>query len=188
MHEKTDRLFVGTCYQPVDRSPEEIRKDIALMREAGFSLVRMGDLSWDAFEPSEGNFQFEWFDEILRQMAEAGIKVILDIGGMPAPTWLHHEYPSANVVDQHGVMLQPATRYMENISDPVYRQCVRRFADALTRRYAHHPALFAVGYDNEIGNGNMSYSAADRQRFIAWLEAKYVTVEVLNRAWATQRW
>jgi len=63
----------------VDRSPEEIRKDIALMRAAGFTLVRMGDLSWDAFEPSEGNFQFAWFDEILEQMNEAGIKVILDI-------------------------------------------------------------------------------------------------------------
>ena len=75
-----DRLFVGTCYQPVDRSPEEIRKDIALMRAAGFTLVRMGDLSWDSFEPSEGHFEFVWFDDVLKQMNEAGIKVILDIG------------------------------------------------------------------------------------------------------------
>lgn len=182
------RLFVGSCYQPVDRSPEQIVADIALMRDAGFSLVRMGDLCWDAFEPSEGNFQFAWFDEILTQMAGAGIKVILDIGGMPAPTWLHHDYPSVNIVDPRGVMLQPATRYMENISDPVYRQYVRRFADALTSHYARHPALFAIGYDNEIGNGYMSYSAADRQRFIAWLVAKYGTIEALNEAWATQRW
>ena len=34
----------------------------------------------------------------------------------------------------------------------------------------------------------MSYSEADRQRFIAWLKNKYGTVESLNRAWATQRW
>jgi beta-galactosidase len=182
------RLFVGTCYQPVDRSPEQIRTDIALMRAAGFTLVRMGDLSWDAFEPSEGDFQFAWFDEILKQMSEAGIRVILDIGGLPAPTWLHHKYPSANVVNQNGVMLQPARRYMEDIGDPVYREHVRRFADALTSHYAHDPSLLAVGYDNEIGDGYMSYSAADRLRFIEWLKAKYGTVEALNRAWATQRW
>jgi beta-galactosidase len=182
------QLFVGTCYQPVDRSPEEIRKDIALMRAAGFTLVRMGDLSWDAFEPSEGNYQFAWFDDILKQMNEAGIKVILDIGGLPAPTWLHHKYPSANVVNQSGVMLQPARRYMEDISDPAYRERARRFAEALTSHYAHHPALLAVGYDNEIGDGYMSYSAADRLRFIEWLKAKYGTVEALNKAWATQRW
>jgi beta-galactosidase len=146
------RLFVGTCYQPVDRSLEQIRTDIALMRAAGVTLVRMGDLSWDAFEPSEGEFQFAWFDEILKQMSEAGIRVILDIGGLPAPTWLHHRYPSANVVNPNGVMLQPARRYMEDISDPVYREHVRRFADPLTRHYAHHPALLAIGYDNEIGD------------------------------------
>ena len=181
-------LFVGTCYQPVDRSPEEIRKDIALMRAAGFSLVRMGDLSWDSFEPSEGHFEFAWFDDVLKQMNEAGIKVILDIAGLPAPTWLHHKYPSTNVVNQNGVMLQPARRYMEDISDPVYRERARRFADALTSHYAHHPALLAVGYDNEIGDGYMSYSAADRLRFIEWLKAKYGTLAALNKAWATQRW
>jgi beta-galactosidase len=86
------QLFVGTCYQPVDRSPEQIRQDIALMKQAGFTLVRMGDLSWDAFEPSEGHFEFAWFDQILEQMNSAGIKVILDIGGSPAPIWLHHKY------------------------------------------------------------------------------------------------
>jgi beta-galactosidase len=182
------RLFVGTCYQPVDRSSEQIRSDIALMRAAGFTLVRMGDLSWDAFEPSDGQFQFAWFDDILRQMHDAGIKVILDIAGQPAPIWLHHKYPSINVVNEKGVMLQPARRYMDDLSDSTYREHVKRFADALTRHYAGHPALLAVGYDNEIGDGYMSYSESDRLRFIEWLKARYGTVDALNRVWATQRW
>src|ERR1035437_8647369 len=96
------QLFVGTCYQPVDRSPEQIRQDIALMKQAGFTLVRMGDLAWDAFEPSEGHFEFAWFDQILEQMNSAGITVILDIGGSPAPIWLPHKYPSVNMVNEHG--------------------------------------------------------------------------------------
>jgi beta-galactosidase len=183
-----DRLFVGTCYQPVDRTPDQIRKDIALMRAAGFTLVRMGDLSWDAFEPAEGEFRFAWFDDVLSQMNAAGIKVILDVAGLPAPIWLHHRYPSANVVDQSGVVWQPARRYMEDISDPAYREHVRRYAEALTSHYAGHPAVIAVGYDNEIGDGYLSYSAADRARFVEWLKTRYRTVEALNAAWATQRW
>ena len=182
------QLFVGTCYQPVDRSPEQISQDIALMKQAGFTMVRMGDLSWDAFEPSEGHFEFAWFDQILMQMRQAGIKVILDIGGSPAPIWLHHKYPSVNMVDEHGATVQPAERYMDDISSPDYREHLIRFADELTRHYAHHPALAAIGYNNEIGNGVMSYSEADRQRFIEWLKKKYGTVEQLNKAWATQRW
>ncbi len=182
------QLFVGTCYQPVDRSPEQIRQDIALMKQAGFTMVRLGDLSWDAFEPSEGKFEFAWFDDILKQMNQAGIKVVLDIAGSPAPIWLHYKYPSVNMVDQHGATVQPAERYMDDISDPAYRERLIRFADELTRHYAHNPALAAVGYNNEIGNGVMSYSEADRQRFITWLKAKYGTIHNLNKAWATQRW
>ena len=86
------------------------------MKQAGFTMVRMGDLSWDAFEPSEGQFKFAWFDKILEQMNDAGIKVVLDIGGSPAPIWLHHKYPSVNIVDEHGAVLHPAERYMEDIS------------------------------------------------------------------------
>ena len=182
------QLFVGTCYQPVDRSPEQIRQDIALMKQAGFTLVRMGDLSWDAFEPSEGHFEFAWFDQILEQMNSAGIKVILDIGGSPVPIWLHHKYPSVNMVNEQGATVQPAERYMDDISDPAYREHLNRFADELTRHYAHNPALAAIGYNNEIGNGIMSYSDADRRRFIEWLKARYGTIAHLNKAWATQRW
>ena len=158
------------------------------MKQAGFTMVRMGDLSWDAFEPSEGRFEFAWFDRILEQMNQAGIRVVLDIGGSPAPIWLHHQYPSVNIVDEHGAVLHPAERYMDDISSPDYRQHLVRFADELTRHYAHHPALAAIGYNNEIGNGFMSYSEADRQRFIEWLKRRYGTIENLNKAWATQRW
>ena len=87
-----------------------------------------GDLSWDAFEPSEGQFEFAWFDQILEQMDQAGIKVILDIGGSPAPIWLHHKYPSVNMVNEHRATVQPAERYMDDISDPAYREHLIRFA------------------------------------------------------------
>jgi beta-galactosidase len=182
------QLFVGTCYQPVDRSPEQIHHDIALMKQAGFTMIRMGDLSWDAFEPTEGKFEFAWFDDILKQMHEAGIKVILDIGGSPAPIWLHYKYPSVNMIDEHGTTVQPVERYMDDIGSPDYRRQLIHFADELTRHYAHNPALAAIGYNNEIGNGVMSYSEADGQRFIEWLKKKYGTIESLNKAWATQRW
>lgn len=181
-------LFVGTCYQPVDRSPEQIRQDIAVMKAAGFNMIRMGDLAWDSFEPQEGRFTFEWFDKILDQMQAAGIRVIVDIPGQPAPIWLHKHYPGVDLVSQAGTRLNAASRYWDNISDPDYRRLARRLADKMLQRYAKHPAVIAVGYDNEIGNGRMSYSEADKKRFVGWLQQKYGTIEALNTAWATQRW
>jgi beta-galactosidase len=182
------QLFVGACYQPIDRTPEQIDGDIAIMKHAGFNVVRMGDLSWDSFEPSQGKFEFEWFDKVMDKMQAAGIRVILDIPGSPAPIWLHRAYPGVDIVSQNGTRLPPAERYMDNISDPGYVRELGILADALTKRYAHHPAVLAVGYNNEIGNGFISYSEADRQRFITWLKKKYGSIEKLNKAWATQRW
>jgi beta-galactosidase len=77
---------------------------------------------------------------------------------------------------------------MDDISNPNYVREAGILADRITNRYAHHPAVIAVGYDNEIGNGFMSYSEADRRRFIEWLKKKYGTIDELNKAWATQRW
>jgi beta-galactosidase len=155
-------LYVGACYQPIDRSPAEIDKDIAFMKGAGFNVVRMGDLSWDSFEPRQGEFTFDWFDRIMDKMQAAGIRVILDIPGSPAPIWLHRAYPGTDIVNQAGDRVPPAERYMDDISDPGYRKEVEILANAMMTRYAHHPAVIAVGYNNEIGNGYLSYSDADR--------------------------
>jgi beta-galactosidase len=182
------QLFVGTCYQPIDRTPEEIDHDIAIMKRAGFNVVRIGDLSWDSFEPSQSKFDFGWWDKIVAKMYASGIHVILDIPGAPAPIWLHRTYPGVNIVTQNGTRLPPAERYMDDISDPNYAREVNILADAMTKHYAHNPAILAIGYDNEIGNGYMSYSETDRERFITWLKKKYGTIEELNKVWATQRW
>ena len=182
------QLFVGACYQPIERTPKEIDQDIALMKQSGFNVVRMGDLSWDSFEPEQGKFTFAWFDRIVAKMQAAGIKVILDIPGTPAPIWLHRAYPGVDIVAQNGTRLPPAERYMDDISDPNYIRQVGILAEAMMKHYANNPDIIAIGYDNEIGNGYMSYSAADRLRFIAWLRKKYGTIGALNSAWQTEWW
>ena len=98
-------LYVGTNYHPHDdKNPEKIKKDIQLMKAAGMTVVRMGHLAWDSYEPSEGKFDFGWFDKVMDQMNQAGIKVILDIAIRPAPVWLHHKYPSIDITSPGGIL------------------------------------------------------------------------------------
>jgi len=182
-------LYVGANYHPHDdKDPEKIARDIRLMEAAGFKVVRMGHLAWDSYEPTEGHFDFAWFDRVMDRMDKAGIKVILDIAVRPAPIWLHHKYPSIDVTDAGGNRLYPNHRYMEDVGDPIYQRYALRFADSLTRHYAHHPALLAFGIDNESGDGPISYSESVRQRFITWLRLKYPSADSLDKAWAGQRW
>lgn len=182
-------LYVGTNYHPHDdKDPEKIKKDIMLMKAAGFKVVRMGHLAWDSYEPSEGKFDFKWFDNVMDMMNEAGIKVILDIAIRPAPIWLHHKYPSIDVTSPGGIAQYPNHRYMDDVGDPIYQRYAVRYADTLTKHYGKYPALLAFGIDNESGDGPISYSETVRQRFITWLRNKYSTLDNLNKAWATQRW
>ena len=182
-------LYVGANYHPHDdKNLEKIKSDIQLMKAAGLNSVRMGHLAWDSYEPSEGQFDFEWFDKVMDMMNDAGIKVILDIAVRPAPMWLHHKYPSIDIVDKNGDVQYPNHRYMEDVGDPMYQQYALRYADAITKRYAKHKALIAFGVDNESGDGPISYSETVKQRFIVWLKNKYINLDNLNKAWATQRW
>ena len=181
-------LYVGANYHPHDSNPETWTRDIQLMQQGGFRVVRMGHLAWDSYEPKDGQFNFAWFDQVMDKMNAAGIKVILDIAVRPAPLWLHAEHPSVSVTDVNGVIQYPNHRYMEDVGDPVYQRYALRFADAMVQRYAKHPALLAFGLDNEPGDGRISYSAGAKARYLAWLRAKYGTVEKLNLAWAGQRW
>jgi len=186
---QAQQLYVGANYHPHDdKNIEKTKKDIELMKAAGLNVVRLGHLAWDSYEPSEGKFDFEWFDAVMDRMNEAGIKVILDIAIRPAPIWLHHKFPSIDIVDAGGDVLYPNHRYMEDIGDTNYQYYALRFTDAISKRYANHPALLAFGIDNESGDGRISYSETARQRFIEWLKTKYSNLENLNKAWATQRW
>ena len=186
---KAQELYVGANYHPHDnKNIEKIKTDIELMKAAGFKVVRMGHLAWDSYEPSEGIYDFDWFDEVMDLMFEADIKVILDIAIRPAPIWLHHKYPSISITDENGNVLYPNHRYMEDIGDPNYQKYALRFTDAMTKHYANHPALLAFGIDNESGDGRISYSETSRQRFITWLKNKYTSIDNLNKAWATHRW
>jgi len=182
-------LYVGANYHPHDdKNIEKIKSNIQLMKAAGFTSVRMGHLAWDSYEPSEGKFDFGWFDMVMDMMNQAGIKVILDIAIRPAPIWLHHKFPSIDIVDANGDVRYPNHRYMEDVGDPNYQKYALLFTDAITKQYANHPALLAFGIDNESGDGPISYSETVRQRFIEWLKKKYTNPENLNKAWATQRW
>lgn len=181
-------MYAGMNYHPHDWEEDRWETDIRLMKEASFNVVRLGHLCWDSFEPSEGNFTFEWFDRVMDLCSDSGIKVFLDIPTRPAPTWLHKKYPSIDIVDANGIRQDAHTRYMEDVGDPMFQKYAYCFVKEMTKRYGNHKALLAFGLCNELGAGYISYSQSARERFIKWLEEKYNSVDNLNKAWCTQRW
>ncbi len=181
-------LYIGANYHPHDWEEKRWSTDIQMMKEAGFTTVRLGHLCWDSFEPDNGIYLFEWFDKVMDMFNDAGINVVLDISMHPAPIWVHRLCRGVNLGGINGDLQYPVKRYMDDVSDPEYQIYALRFAKVLVNRYKEHPALLAFGLCNELGWCNRSHSDESRRRFISWLKRKYVSIDNLNKAWSTQRW
>ena len=183
-----NNLMVGVNYHPHDWDEERWHIDIDLMKKAHFSVVRMGHLCWDSYQPKEDYYTFEWFDRVLDLFHNAGIKVLLDIPTRPAPIWLHKKFPNIDIHDKNGIRQNAVFRYMEDVGDENFIKYALAFAGKFVEHYAKHPAIMSFGLDNEVGAGYISYSEAAQERFVLWLQEKYTTTENLNKAWAGQRW
>ena len=80
-------------YMPADLQPGRLEKDVALMKQAGISVVRMGQSTWSLWEPEDGHFDYAWMDRIVKAMGDANIKVIMGTPTYSVPTWMAHAHP-----------------------------------------------------------------------------------------------
>src|SRR5580704_15387588 len=58
-------------YMPEDLQPGRLEKDVALMKAARISVVRMGESTWSLWEPSDGVFDYAWMDHVVDAMGKA---------------------------------------------------------------------------------------------------------------------
>jgi beta-galactosidase len=82
-------------YMPGDDAAHAARltKDVALMKDAGLSVVRMGESTWSLWEPEDGRFDYAWMDRTVDAMGKAGIKVIMGTPTYSIPAWMAHQHP-----------------------------------------------------------------------------------------------
>jgi len=184
-----ESVCYGGDYNPEQWPPEVWAQDIALMREAGVNLVSIGIFSWALLEPREGEFDFAWLDSVFALLHEAGIRIDLGTPTASPPAWFFHRYPDARVVTREGTVLGFGSRGMASPSSPDYRRASATIARRLAQRYGTHPALALWHVHNEYGAPvSECYSPASSAAFRVWLRRRYVTLDVLNRAWGTTVW
>ena len=110
-----DTIYIGANYHPHDWPESRWTQDLDLMAQCGFTVVRLGHLCWDSFEPEDGVYTFGWMDRVMDLCAERGIGVFLDIPTRPAPVWLHKKFPSIDITDRRGFRQNALSRYMEDV-------------------------------------------------------------------------
>ena len=157
---KFDNILYGAAYYHEYMPYERLDEDIRLMKEAGLSVVRVGESTWSLFEPQEGVFEFAWMDRILDKLHEGGIKVILGTPTYSIPAWMAQRYPEVLAEHVNGNRAYYGIRQNMDITNPVYRRFSERIIRKMAEHFAQHPAIIGYQADNEVearGINNQGY-------------------------------
>lgn len=183
-------MKLGVCYYPEHWPQERWAVDASLMREAGLSIVRVGEFAWQKMEPEEGQFRFEWLDTAMETLQAEGLQVVLGTPTPTPPAWLCAAHPEVLPVDVNGRRRRFGSRRHYCSNQPVYHEYTRRIVRTMAHRYGGHPAVAGWQIDNEFGCHDTArcYCETCAQQFREWLKARYRSIEELNRAWGTVFW
>ena len=183
-----DNVLYGAAYYHEYMPYERLDKDIQLMKQAGLSVVRVGESAWGIFEPQEGVFNFEWMDHILDKLHAAGIKVILGTPTYSIPAWLAHAHPEVLAEYSRGSKAYYGIRQNMDFTNPTYKFYCERIIRKMLERYAKHPAIIGYQVDNETearGVNNRDYFIGFRN----YIKDKFNNdLDLLTKEWGMNYW
>ncbi|MDR1950253.1 MAG: beta-galactosidase [Spirochaetaceae bacterium] len=162
------------------------KEDMRLAKLAGINSLSVGIFAWSALEPAEGEFRFEWLDEVMDMLAENGMIAVLATPSGARPAWMSKKYPEVLRVNPQRQRNLHGERHNHCLSSPVYREKVKIINTKLAERYGAHPALGVWHISNEYGGE--CHCPLCQEKFRAYLKKVYGNLDALNEAWWTGFW
>ena len=89
----TPGIAFGRDYNPEQRPEETGDEDVALMRDAGVTVVTVAVFAWPRLQPAPGAWDDAWLHRILDLLHGNGIAVDLPTATASPPAWLVRAHP-----------------------------------------------------------------------------------------------
>ena len=183
--------YLGAAYYPEDWPPEQIDEDIALMKQAGMNVMRVGEFAWSRMEPKEGVFDSHWLHLVVDKLAKAGIATIMCTPTCTPPVWLVEKYPESLFVDPNGNRATHGGRRHTCPNSPVYRSHCARIVTKMAQEFGHDERVIGWQIDNEVfahGGARSCCCPVCVSKFQESMRERFGTIQALNDAWCTNLW
>lgn len=167
--------------------------DLDAIKADGFNTVKTW-IDWKTGEPSQGKFDFDNLNLLMRLAGQRGLRVIVQIYMDSAPDWVGKAYPSGRFVASSGAIVNSQSAPGYNLDDPgVHKEAVA-FLEALSKDANQFPALYGWDVWSEphiinwaefpyLKDAEFGFNPSTQARFRKWLQTKYKTLDALNAAW-----
>ena len=181
---------LGVCYYPEHWPRAQWAEDAKRMADTGLTWVRIGEFAWSKLEPGPGKLQFDWLDQAIDTLGDAGLKVILGTPTATPPRWMLTKHPDMLALDAGGQPRKFGSRRHYCFSHAGYLDECRRIVTLLAERYGRNAHIHAWQTDNEYGchDTTLSYAPCATKAFRDWCAQEYQSPDALNKAWGNVFW
>ncbi len=179
-------MKLGVCYYPEHWSKDQWHDDIKKMKQIGISTVRIFEFTWGLVESEENKYDFTLLNEVMDLLEKNNINVIMCTPTASLPPWLVVKYPEVRAYTDVNTPMVSGTRRNYSFSSEKYREFSRKITKAYAENFKDYKNIVGWQTDNEYGG--LSYSPEDLLAFRKWLQAKYKSLDNLNKAWGSEFW
>ncbi len=183
--------YYGAAYYPEAFPREEIDADLDRLVSHGLNTVRIGEFAWSTMEPTEGQYDFSLFREVVDKCRARGISVIMCTPSATPPAWMGKKYPQIyelcdTIRAGHG------SRRAVCPTDPMYRRLCANIVEAMAKEFAADENIIGWQIDNELSimrrEGGCSCSTC-AEGFRTFLRKRFHNdIDELNDAWGHYTW
>ncbi|SCH08055.1 beta-galactosidase [Romboutsia sp. 1001713B170207_170306_H8] len=184
-------MYLGVDYYPEHWDENMIDDDLNNILELGSNVIRIGEFAWHMMENVEGNYDFTYFDRVIKKAKEKNLKVIFGTPTATMPAWLAKKYPEVLSEFEDGSKRVFGGRRQYCFNSRVYNLYSEKIIRALASHYKNEDQIVAWQIDNEFGHegSDVCYCNECKREFRNYLKEEYNNdINKLNEIWGTIFW
>jgi beta-galactosidase len=183
-------MYLGVDYYPEHQNIDMIDSDLKRIRDMGANTIRIGEFAWHLMESREGEYDFSFFDHVVKKAKEHNLKIIFGTPTATFPAWLCNQHPDILSEDIDGVKRSFGGRRQYCFNSQTYSEYSKKIITQLVNHYNNEEAIVAWQIDNELAHeeSDICYCDNCHKAFLKFLKDKYHDIKKLNDTYGTIFW